>query len=86
LIIECFHGTVGFREELGLKLRGPLGSRPTAEMQRDVSIEVDPLGKSCGKLGGYRYVFSPEMILDGWGSLDRFAQDVVKECRALGIW
>ena len=86
LLIECYHGTVGFREELGLKLQGPLGSMPRAEMQRDVRIQDDPLGRSSGKIGGYNCVFSPEMILDGWGNFDRFAQDVVKECQKLGKW
>lgn len=86
LLIECYHGTVGFREELGLKLQGPLGSRPRAEMQHDVRIQDDPLGVCCGSVGGYKYVFSPEMIVDGWDSFDSFAQDVIKECQTLGLW
>jgi hypothetical protein len=86
LLIECFTGTVGFRKELGQRLQGPLGNKPRAEMQRDVKIQDDPLGRSAGKIGGYNYVFSSDMILDGWGTFDHFAEDVVNECRALGIW
>lgn len=86
LIIECYNGTVGFHKELGLKLQGPLGSRPRAKMRHNIRIQHDPLGFSCISVGGYKYVFSPAMILAGWGSFDSFAQNVVKQCRALGIW
>jgi hypothetical protein len=86
LVIECYNGAVGFDREPGMRLQGPLGSRPSAEMKHDRPIQEDPLGRSCIGIGRHVFVFLPQRILDGWGTFESFAQNVIEECRCLRIW
>lgn len=78
LIVEA-NGTVAFRELLGRRLGARL--RPL------VPISQDPLGYSNGPdFGEFTYALDAATIRERFGSSASFAEAVIKECRALGIW
>jgi hypothetical protein len=78
VVIEKYNGTVSFRRELGVLLN--------AELRPNEPITRHPLGVSHAATGAFTHALSADMIAERWATVDEFAQEVVRQCKALDNW
>jgi hypothetical protein len=79
VLIEKHNGTVAFRR--------PLAHELSANPRPNLSIRNHPLGFSNRpSFGEFDLALESSAIEERWDTTDDFAREVIRRCRARGVW